>query len=193
MAIATYAVALLMIPAARPPFLRDRIATIPFTVYGHLLFGGIALATGAFQFNASLRAKRLSLHRLLGRIYVVSVFASGLTALVMASVSQGGMTAHLGFGTLAILWLVSTSTAYRMITARDVVRHRQWMIRSYSLTLAAVMLRIYLPISLIAGIPFDDAYPAISWLCWVPNLIVAEWLVLRSASAGLRPSPTAVA
>lgn len=53
------------------------------------------------------------------------------------------------------------------------------MIRSYALTLAAVTLRIYLPLSQLAGVPFGDAYQVISWLCWVPNLVVAEWVVLR--------------
>src|SRR5260370_20371385 len=57
------------------------------------------------------------------------------------------------------------------------------MIRSYALTLAAVTLRIYLPASQIAGIPFPDAYQTISWLCWVPNLVVAEWWILRSRLA----------
>lgn len=51
------------------------------------------------------------------------------------------------------------------------------MIRSYTLCLAAVTLRVYLPIAEAAGIPFESAYPAITWLCWVPNLVAAEWLV----------------
>jgi hypothetical protein len=53
------------------------------------------------------------------------------------------------------------------------------MIRSYALTLAAVKLRLYLPLSQVVGIPFADAYQAVAWVCWVPNLVVAEWLVLQ--------------
>jgi hypothetical protein len=45
---------------------------------------------------------------------------------------------------------------------------------------AAVMLRIYIPLSQIAGLDYAEAYPAIAWLCWVPNLLVAQLLV-RSA------------
>ena len=56
--------------------------------------------------------------------------------------------------------------------------HRAWMYRSYALTLAAVTLRIYLPLAGIAGIGFADSYPAISWMCWVPNLLVVEWFIL---------------
>lgn len=57
------------------------------------------------------------------------------------------------------------------------------MVRSYALTLPAVTLRIYLPVSLIAGVHFMVAYPAIAWLCWVPNAIAAEWLI-RSGWTG---------
>jgi hypothetical protein len=57
--------------------------------------------------------------------------------------------------------------------------HRAWMLRSYALTFAAVTLRIWLPLSQIAGIPFQEAYAAIAWLCWVPNLVVVEWFILR--------------
>jgi hypothetical protein len=107
------------------------------------------------------------------------VLVGGLGALRMATVSQGGLAAHLGFGSLALLWLFGTARGYIAIRSHDEARHRAWMIRSYSLTYAAVTLRIYTPLSLAAGIPFADAYPVISWLCWVPNLVLAEWFVQR--------------
>ncbi|MNL75568.1 hypothetical protein D3C87_2013940 [compost metagenome] len=59
----------------------------------------------------------------------------------------------------------------------DRVAHRRWMIRSIALTLAAVTLRIQIPVSMMLDIPFDTAYPVIAWLCWVPNLVVAEMIV----------------
>jgi hypothetical protein len=55
------------------------------------------------------------------------------------------------------------------------------MIRSYALCLAAVTLRIYIPVGLAAGIDYSTSYPAIAWLCWVPNLLAAEWIVARPA------------
>lgn len=54
--------------------------------------------------------------------------------------------------------------------------------------LAAVTLRIYLPFGIASGMPFEEAYPAIAWLCWVPNLIVAEWLILSGTVAPLEQS-----
>jgi len=57
-----------------------------------------------------------------------------------------------------------------------VLAHQRWMIRSLALTFAAVTLRVYLPLSVAVGLPFDVAYPVIAWVCWVPNLLVAECL-----------------
>src|SRR5690606_4566607 len=44
----------------------------------------------------------------------------------------------------------------------------------FALTLAAVTLRICLPASMLAGLPYEAAYRAIAWLCWVPNLVAAR-------------------
>lgn len=49
------------------------------------------------------------------------------------------------------------------------------MIRSYSFTLAAVTLRLYIAISIIfLYVNFETAYIVISYLAWIPNLLIAE-------------------
>jgi hypothetical protein len=53
------------------------------------------------------------------------------------------------------------------------------MVRSYALTAAAITLRIYMPLFAVAGIPYAISYPIIAWLCWIANLIFAEWLIGR--------------
>ena len=66
--------------------------------------------------------------------------------------------------------------AYFSIRAGNVKLHQQWMVRSYALTLAAVTLRIQLPlIQGTLGLSFDEAYAIVAWFAWIPNLIVAEW------------------
>jgi len=181
--VAAYAAAVLLLPGFAPPFIGARRATIPVAVTAHLSGGVVALAVGAWQVNARLRSRVLALHRWMGRTYVVAVLVGGLGAVRMAMVSQEGLTTHLGFGLLALLWLFTTGRGYVAIRSHDEVRHRAWMIRSYALTLAAVTLRIYVPLSLAVGIPFATAYPVISWLCWVPNIVLAEWLVQRTQPA----------
>jgi hypothetical protein len=85
---------------------------------------------------------------------------------------------------LASCWLGCTIAGWRQAVGRDLPAHRRWMIRSYALTLAAVTLRLYLPLSASLGIPFATAYPAIAWLCWIPNLAAAQWVIRSRIAAG---------
>lgn len=149
--------------------------------YTHIGFGGLALLSGCTQFLPKLRQKRLALHRTLGKIYVASVLLSGSAGLGIAFAATGGLFAHLGFGGLAIFWLYTTMQAFLTIKRKEVTLHQQWMTRSYALCFAAVTLRLWLPLLLGAfGMSFGVAYPIIAWLCWVPNLAVAEWMIRRT-------------
>lgn len=177
--IGAYALAVLLVPVVRAPFVRERLVAMPLAVYAHLIGGAIAVGIGWVQFDASLRERRLSLHRWLGRTYLIAVLIGGVGGLALSTVSQEGMVSHLGFGTLAMLWLFTGGRGYQLIRAGDDVGHRRWMIRNYALTYAAVTLRYMLGPSLALGVQFSIAYPAISWLAWVPNLAIAEWSFVR--------------
>ncbi|MEO7964790.1 MAG: DUF2306 domain-containing protein [Gemmatimonadaceae bacterium] len=180
--IALYAAFALLLPGFGPPFIAERRTIMPWAVASHIAGGLIALALGAWQLNGRLRRRALNLHRWMGRGYAVAVAIGGLGALALAPFSQEGLVTHVGFGLLGFLWLATTMQAYLRIRAGGQRSHRRWMIRSYSLTLAAVSLRIYIPLSEAFGIPFADAYQVIAWLAWVPNLIMAEWFVLERRS-----------
>ncbi len=178
LAVAGYAISMLLLaPEARPPFVRGLLSDWPVAAFAHFLGGAIALIAGTFQLNSRLRNRFIGAHRWLGRLYILAVAMGGVAALILAPHSMGGLISHLGFGLLAVCWVGSTLNAYRLIRRGDLVGHRSWMVRSYALTLAAVTLRLYIPLSQLAGFPMAIAYPAISWLCWVPNLLIAEWFV----------------
>lgn len=174
-----YALGNALSPALRQDFVINMIdeASAAGTLL-HFLTGGVVLIIGAVQFSAGFRSKYLHVHRMFGRIYVVGCIVGGFAGLYLAFYSTGGIVSHWGFGMLAVSWIVTTSMAYRHIRAGNVRIHQDWMIRSYALTLAAVTLRIYLPISQISGFEFEESYQAIAWMCWVPNLIVAEWFII---------------
>lgn len=178
-AVALYAALVLLLPGFGPHFIVVRRAVLPLAVISHLAGGGLALAVGAWQLNAHLRTRHINVHRLMGRLYVIAVLVGGLGALRLAPHAQTGAVAEVGFGALAVTWLVTTLRGYLAIRGGDEAVHRRWMTRSYALTFAAVTLRIYLPASALLGIPFATAYPVIAWLCWVPNLAVAELYIGR--------------
>lgn len=58
-----------------------------------------------------------------------------------------------------------------------------WAIRSFALTFSAVTIRLQLGAGFAAGQRFKDFYWMLSWTCWIPNLILAEWLIRRRTSA----------
>jgi len=149
--------------------------------YLHIGLGGLSLLVGWSQFSRKFRNKNLSFHRALGKTYLISVMISGLSGLYIAFFATGGLISSLGFGGLAMAWLFTSSAAYRSIRSKDIDSHERWMIRSYCLTFAAVTLRIWLPLSMIAGLEFVFAYRIISFLCWVPNLIIAEMIIARKS------------
>jgi len=161
-----------------PEILESTVWNMAFRL--HIFPGGIALLTGWSQFSGKLRTARLSLHRTLGKIYITAVLISGLAGLYIAFYATGGVVSQWGFGLLAVAWLTTTAMAFSKIKALDIDSHQQWMIRSYALAFAAVTLRIYLPfMQAVMGMEFIDAYRIVAWICWVPNLAVAELLVRR--------------
>jgi uncharacterized membrane protein len=149
--------------------------------FTHIYFGGISLLVGWSQFSKRIRDQQLKLHRFLGKTYVIAVLCSSITGFYVALFANGGMVSQLGFSFLAIGWFYTTLNAYTSIKKKNIIAHRKWMIRSYAFTLAAVTLRLWLPtLPSILDIPFSEAYIIISWLCWVPNIIVAE-IYIRKA------------
>lgn len=173
---AVFAYSFLPLGSLVHPDMKANFLAHPAGIYAHAFASVFALALGPFQFSTHLRQKRINVHRWLGRAYLgVGVLVGGLSGLYMAQFAYGGYVAKLGFATLALLWLYSGLRAYRAIRRGAIAEHSKWMIRNYSLTFAAVMLRLYLPSSMAAGVEFSLAYPIIAWLCWVPNLAFAEW------------------
>lgn len=185
--VSAYALVQGFAPGLRGGFVENMVMQTPFAAVLHFVGGGIVLLAGASQFHAGLRARHPRFHRGLGRVYVGGVLIGGIAGLYLAFHASGGLAGRFGFGLLAVCWLVSTSMALKFILQRNIQQHQCWMIRSYALTLGAVTLRVYLPLFPMLGLPFEQAYAAIAWLAWVPNLIIAEWVfvaavLMRSAS-----------
>jgi uncharacterized membrane protein len=155
----------------------------------HVFAAALALLLGPFQFLSRLRSSHPELHRLMGRIYLgVAVLIGGVAGLYMSFFAFGGLVAKLGFGCLAAAWLYTGARAYLSVRGGEILTHRRWMIRNFALTFAAVTLRLYLPPTFIFRIPFEQAYPVIAWACWVPNLLVAEWIIKAMRTSQPRPA-----
>jgi hypothetical protein len=90
------------------------------------------------------------------------------------------MITALAFITLSILWLYFTTKACIEIRKGNFITHGEYMIRSYTLTLSAVTLRAWKFIIVFIFHPHPmDGYMIVAWLGWIPNLILAEWLIRK--------------
>ncbi|NEU08594.1 DUF2306 domain-containing protein [Flavihumibacter sp. R14] len=147
--------------------------------YTHIILGGIALLVGWSQFIARLRTTRLSLHRTIGKIYVVAALLSALAGIYIGFFATGGLITSAGFISLGCIWFTTTFLAYTSIKKGDTTRHEIMMIFSYAACFAAVTLRIWLPLLIMVFQDFTPAYRIVAWLCWVPNLLVAFFIVRR--------------
>jgi uncharacterized membrane protein len=169
------------------PEQRENYLRREFALGVHVLSGVLALLIGPFQFVGRLRRRFVRVHRYLGATYVASATSLGVSGLILAPSAYTGLVASLGFTVLDLTMLFTTWTAVRMVAAGRYGEHRRWMIRSFSLILAGVMLRVWTPLyGVLAGagivdFSFETAYAAIAWLCWVPNLLIAIWFTRRSS------------
>jgi uncharacterized membrane protein len=179
-----------------PPVFRENFNTRPLVVAAHIFASATALLLGPLQFSARLRGRWPALHRMVGRVYLgAAVPIGGLAGLYMSCFAFGGIASTLGFGCLAVLWLYTALRGYITARSRNFSAHRRWMLRNYSLTFAAVTLRLYLVLSFYLETPFEVSYQLIAWLCWVPNLVVGECLAQTLSSPATqrpvnRPRPT---
>lgn len=167
----------------------------PWGLRAHIAFSGFALIFGIFQFLKPLRRKAPSLHRWMGRGYVLACVGGGIAGGVIALSSTAGPIAGWGFFLLAILWVPFTLLALVSAMKKDFTAHERWMIRSFALTLGAVTLRLQLPIGpMLTGGDFLAAYVWIAWLAWVPNLVIAELYIAtlrkpKRAKVAATPAP----
>ena len=122
-----------MYHAYRLQVIADRHFLIP-----HTICGMVALLAGPVQFSSRIRQRYLKFHRVLGRLYVISVFIGAFTGIALAS----GRPGLPGTSMQAAAWIVCTTAA--LITARNrhIVQHRQWMARSYAVTFTFVSSRV---------------------------------------------------
>jgi len=140
--------ALSLIPFTELPILRDtsggnatyraQLWHDRFLLVPHALCGIIALLSGPLQFSTRIRRKYLQFHRVLGRVYVISVLVAATISLILTQGSGLEIATYVQAGS----WIVCTVAAF--LTARNghIAQHRQWMVRSYAVTFTFISTRL---------------------------------------------------
>ena len=149
----------------------------------HVACSSLILLAGFTQFWPAFRQRFSLWHRRLGWLYiiVVLVFAAP-SGLIMAVYAAGGLATQVCFVILGILWIGSTVLALKYAIQKRWYKHRNWMIRSFALSLSALSLRSW-KLLLYQLTPYiDDLSPKLiyqleAWLGWVINLVIAEIII----------------
>ncbi len=149
-----------------------------FWFVSHFIAAVLPLVLGPFQFWVWFRNRNIKLHRVLGKVYILGCLFGGLSAFYLGITQpyDGSIVPTL---LLATLWLFMTSAAWVTIKRKNIQAHRLFMIRSYTLTLAFVFLRILSDLvykhNFLAFIDNQDVRDATyEWMSWVLPILVVE-------------------
>ncbi|MEG0928854.1 DUF2306 domain-containing protein [Chryseobacterium sp.] len=122
-----------------------------------------------------------NLHRNMGKVYIflILLFAAP-SGMYMGFFANGGFSSKVSFIILGVLWWFSTYKAYQLARQKRFKEHKQWMWRSFALTLSAITLRMWKVIIVYLFHPNPmDVYQIIAWLGWIPNLLLIEYLITK--------------
>ena len=150
----------------------------------HISTSAVALLAGPLQFIKSLRKKHNKLHRITGRLYMGCVLIGGTSGLYLA-IFHLMLTVHYitfgaGLAGLAIAWLTTSGMGLKSVLDKNFQQHREWMIRSYTVTCAFTTFRLlFALIESILPIQKIDAFNICAWSCWAIPLLVVE-VILQS-------------
>ena len=149
--------------------------------YIHVFSCFVCLLAGFTQFSSFVLKETKNLHRIFGRVYAFNILLINFPAgLILASCANGYVPAKIAFFTLDILWFAFTLKGVSCIKKGNIEKHRDFMFRSYALTLSALTLRVWkLVLTNFTDFNYESIYMIVSWIGFVPNLLLAEWIIQR--------------
>jgi uncharacterized membrane protein len=143
----------------------------------HITAGGGALILGPLQFWEKLRNYSWKLHRIIGFLYLLAILTSSISAVVLAHTTAYAINWAYAFSAQVwvSVWIITTFIAYWAAIKRRFKLHKEWMVRSYIVTLAFIVsgLALKLPIVQQLG-DFADISPSFFWMGWSVPLFVYE-------------------
>jgi len=122
-------------------------------------------------------ARQRTLHRALGRLYVMAAVLTSLLSLPVVVAFDVDNLTRAAFLGEAALWLITTLRAYTHIRAGRINDHREWMLRSFALAAFFITFSLWDPFLANLPLPPATAYAVAVLLGWLVNLVIAEiWI-----------------
>ncbi len=147
--------------------------------YVHLAGGAVAVLMGTALFFTKWIKPSSRTHKIMGKIYFIAImFFGGPTGLYLGFYAEAGYLATIGFIGMSVAWMLPTFISVYKVSKGDVHGHYKWMIRSYSMTLAGVTLRIMTPIGIyFLNWSYDTTFIITAYLPWMFNWGLAETII----------------
>jgi uncharacterized membrane protein len=157
-----------------------RLGAAPVSIWLHALGGLLFSLLGPLQFVRALRDRFGALHRLSGRIFLVSGLAMAMSSLSLLWQLDSLSTQFLvvARAIFSVALIVSLIVAVRAARAGKIPEHRAWMIRSYAIgvggtSVAVVMFPLYLAGFQVTGLMVDLIF--VGW--WLITIGLSQLVI----------------
>jgi Predicted membrane protein (DUF2306) len=177
-------------------FIRERSILFENSIYNtcfyiHIAAGSLCIGTALIQFSRYILKKSKAIHRVSGKIYVfVVLFLGAPTGLYMSFFAKGSIWERTLFMFMAGFWFITTLYGLSTIRKKNVIAHKIWMMRSYSMAMTAVTFRIYHMVFFMLNWDHLENYELSLWISVIGNMLLAEWLIYRKSRNYLRTFAT---
>lgn len=161
------------------PSKMERFLGREFWIFTHVSMGILALLVGPIQFWLGWKGK-FAWHRKFGLLYLGTVGISSIASFYLAFTTEVSWIFGLGLGGLGVAWVLTTGMAFMAIRKGKIPLHREWMTRSYVVTMGFVFFRLFVGVTSAFGIgTLIERLEGASWFCWAFPLLIGEVFIQR--------------
>lgn len=134
-----------------------------------------------FQLSRSWRSRHLRAHGWMGRVVMVLGLIIGLSALAMSTHPIGGAIEASATIFFDLFFLFALTKAYLHVRRREIVLHREWVIRAMSIALGIATVRpimgFFFATSRVTGLTPHDFFGIAFWIGFSLTYLVGEiWI-----------------
>lgn len=153
-----------------------RFVKHPVYTFLHLFPGLLFMILAPIQFSSHVRTRYIRFHRWSGRVLLCSAIPLGVSAFFFGLLMPfGGASESIAIVTFATLFLFTAVRAFLAIRRGNVARHREWMIRMFSIAIGVSTVRIVdLALAFIVRNRPRDLFAPALWIGWLLTFTVAE-------------------
>lgn len=152
---------------------------VKWWLYPHAFAGLCTVVVAPLQFSDRLRRNFPKYHRVMGRVYVAGIFALAPLGAYIQYLQETTHGLTRSFTILAVtnmvLLIIPTAMAFYFARQRQIMLHRQWMVRSYAVAL------VFFEGRFILGVTGWESNPAliepVIWTCLALSLLIADVII----------------